>query len=242
MALQNVINDVVDTFGVEVIRDIRLVSILDDMHAFTDAPAAKSVLKEILRLGFGERLYELYETKELQWDVKIQSYTYTIVNNYGFREDIVSQLLNALSMALKFNIIADIWTEAEDEDWCSPITDRYGAVYSHDGRKLLRGPLNYDGNYKIMEGTIIICDESFWSCDLLRSVVIPKSVVCIGDDVFCGCAFMSSIEIPDSVMRIGECPFDICLCLQKIVIPIGCYDKFAEMLPGYKNLLVEKEI
>jgi len=205
MALQHVIKDVVDKFGVDVIRDDRFVNILNDMGAFTGSPATKRVLGELLKLGYGEKLYALYEDKDPSWDVKIKSYTHNIVNMYGYSEPIVSQLLNAISWALKPNILVDVSTQttgdevepdmltnistkSTKEEWESRITDEDGVSYSQDGLKLLSVPSDYEGGpYEIMEGTIVICNMVCRGCESLKSIVIPASVMSIGGGAFAGC-------------------------------------------------------
>jgi len=72
-----------------------------------------------------------------------------------------------------------------DESW---------VVYSKDGKKLITF-LKYDEdlveheelvNYKVKEGTEIICDSAFCFCKHLREVTIPDSVLAIGKGVFWG--------------------------------------------------------
>ena len=61
----------------------------------------------------------------------------------------------------------------------------------------------------------------------------------IGDGAFKFCLSLSEIYIPDSVTSIGNSTFDDCHSLSQIVIPTGSRSKFEEMLPEYKDKLVE---
>ena len=91
------------------------------------------------------------------------------------------------------------------------ITDEFCAKYSQDGRKLLKVPYELNGTYSIKEGVRIICDEAFYYCTSLSSLVIPNSVTSIGDRAFCGCRSLTDIVIPDSVTSIGNCAFSGCM-------------------------------
>lgn len=56
----------------------------------------------------------------------------------------------------------DLSTRTTHEDWINAITDEFGAKYSKDGKRLLKG-VNIV-KYEIKEGTKIICDKAFYDC------------------------------------------------------------------------------
>ena len=126
--------------------------------------------------------------------------------------------------------IEDLPTKATDEELKEAFVDEWGVKYSKDGRKLLKAPYELNGTYSIKEGVRIICDEAFYYCSALRSlvipdsvagIVIPNSVTRIGERAFVGCIFLSSLVIPDSVTSIGDYAFEDCYSLTGIVIPDG---------------------
>ena len=84
-----------------------------------------------------------------------------------------------------------------------------------------------------------IGDYAFYGCSSLSEIHIPDSVIEIGDGAFKFCLSLSEIYIPDSVTSIGNSTFDDCHSLSQIVIPTGSRSKFEEMLPEYKDKLVE---
>ena len=103
-------------------------------------------------------------------------------------------------------------TKVSDDDIANGVKDEFGAVYSRDGMRLLKGvPIQ---TYKIRPGTKVICDKAFGSfpglferqMERVQSIIIPDSVTIIGDGAFDGCGF-SSFEIPESVDTIGAKPF-----------------------------------
>jgi hypothetical protein len=83
-------------------------------------------------------------------------------------------------------------------------------------------------------------EKAFSFCISLQSIVIPESVTSIGDWAFKGCHTLQSIVIPNSVTSIGDLAFKGCKSLRTIIIPKGSRKKFEELLPAYKDKLVEK--
>ena len=115
--------------------------------------------------------------------------------------------------------IEDLSTKATEEELKEAFVDEWGVKYSKDGRKLLRAPQELKGDYSVKEGTRIICDDAFFKCSSLTSIVISNSVVSIGDNAFKGCNSLSNVVIPNSVTTIEAGAFWDCSSLTSIVIP-----------------------
>ena len=94
----------------------------------------------------------------------------------------------------------------EDGKWI----DKRGVKYSTDRKKLIRAPERLSGDYRVLDGTVVICDKAFHWCWRLQEITLPSSVTSIGDDVFVGCEN-----------------------LQQINIPRGTLEKFKKLLPGW---------
>lgn len=77
-------------------------------------------------------------------------------------------------------------TEIAEQDIDEAIEDEFGAKYSEDGKRLLKGP-RYASLYNIKKGTEIIGKFAFDSCPSLTSINIPTSVAAIGDCAFWEC-------------------------------------------------------
>ncbi|MBQ7280165.1 MAG: leucine-rich repeat protein [Bacteroidales bacterium] len=74
-------------------------------------------------------------------------------------------------------------TTPTEEDFKNAWTDEYGAKYSQDRKRLLKGPNNLE-EYTILQGTTVICDGAFVGCKSLKQINIPNSVTHIGDYAF----------------------------------------------------------
>lgn len=68
---------------------------------------------------------------------------------------------------------------------------------------------------------------------------IPDNVTSIGDSAFEGCSSLRQINIPNSVTSIKFDAFRDCSSLRQINIPAGSREKFEEMLPDERHMLVE---
>ena len=114
----------------------------------------------------------------------------------------------------------DLSTRITEEENKNAVRDEYGALYTADGLKLIKGPLGTKSHtYNIRQGTLVIGGGAFFECSSLQSITIPDSVTSIGDSAFSWCSSLPSITIPDSVTSIGDRAFEGCSYLQSITIP-----------------------
>ena len=142
-------------------------------------------------------------------------------------------------------------TKVTKEDIAKGVKDAFGALYSKDEKRLLRGVACE--SYCIKPGTQVICDLAFdyliWNLDhnegavimrkRLTDITIPDSVTHIGYAAFSYCRGLASISIPNSVSNIGEDALNNCDALAEIRILEGSYDKFKKLLPGLEDKFVE---
>lgn len=108
-------------------------------------------------------------------------------------------------------------TEVTDKDLAEAWVDEFGAKYSKDRKRLLRGP-NCE-EYIIRMGTKVIGDKAFYGCWNLEQIIIPDSVTEIGIGAFYHCYYLTNIKIPNSVTRIKARVFEYCENLTHIFIP-----------------------
>ena len=111
-------------------------------------------------------------------------------------------------------------------------------LYNSDLTKLI-SCLSTQSHFNIPDNVTSIGDWAFADCTSLRQINIPDSVTSIGDGAFERCTSLRQINIPDSVTNIGGGAFWGCTSLRQIYIPAGSREKFEEMLPDERHMLVE---
>ena len=131
------------------------------------------------------------------------------------------------------------YTEVTDKDLQESWVDEFGATYSKDGTRLLKGVSI--SNYKIREGTIYICNFAFddWYInkekhnkkltlfeepeeiddDYLREIYMPDSVRIIGDGAFANCEKLEIVHFSNSLSIICDSAFSGCESILKILLP-----------------------
>ena len=112
-------------------------------------------------------------------------------------------------------------TEVTDEDLANAIEDEFGAKYSIDGKRLLKG-VNIK-EYNIKEGTKVICDFAFMGDKNIGKIIckinIPNSVTKIGALCFMNCFLLKDIKLPNTIVEIGMGSFFKCVSLTHFNIP-----------------------
>jgi hypothetical protein len=106
------IKGVILQYGSDVVKNIRLSNILDDVASFDDIPAAKQVLRTILKAGYGEKLLGVKE----DWNLKINVFTAEICQNFGFQKEIVAYLLSSIVYGLGLSDIIPEYTLGNKND------------------------------------------------------------------------------------------------------------------------------
>ena len=89
----------------------------------------------------------------------------------------------------------------------------YIFVDSSDGHCYL---FDKNGNEDDVKKIKSIGNDAFWSCESLKSIVIPNSVKSIGAFAFKNCRSLESIIIPDSVKSIRQYAFELCKSLKSM--------------------------
>lgn len=88
------------------------------------------------------------------------------------------------------------------------VADEYGALYSNDGKKLLKG-VDLIG-YEVKNGTCIICDKAFYNYRNIQTIILPNSVEYIGAEAFSCCMKLKEIVLSDNIRYYGRQAFYGC--------------------------------
>ena len=111
-------------------------------------------------------------------------------------EAFARQVLDAFLNGMNLLLVEPISTIATKEDgkWI----DKRGVKYSTDRKKLIRAPERLSGDYRILDGTVVICDKAFRWCEILLGITLPSSVTSIGKWIFNGCWNLKEINVAES--------------------------------------------
>lgn len=95
MELHKALRNIIKTDGPEILRDIRLVNILDDFNAYQDIPASKYILRAIIVDGFSSKLMAIGK-----WDNTAEALAIKFANITGFIPESVSLIFQAIAFGL----------------------------------------------------------------------------------------------------------------------------------------------
>ena len=214
-SIEEVLQYIVSEYGKEIYKDKqRLSNLIADLYT-GEVRLKRTYRRAIMDDAISQRLYEIalkpIEERNNFYNRLVSQYTENNFFSNAFGKGVVDVFVKGA----KIQLVEILSTKAtkEDGEW----KDEYGVIYSADRRKLIKTP-NIYGDYKIREGTIIICDEAFARCDL-TSIHIPNGVTTIGDYAFWCCKSLTSIHIPNGVTTIGNRAFGHCKSLTSIHIP-----------------------
>ncbi len=85
--------------------------------------------------------------------------------------------------------------------------DRFGVVYSADGKRLLKCRNKKLREYTVKDCTEIIEDDAFMNCIYLEHILLPESLMTISDGAFFDCTSLKSIVLPKALENFGNCVF-----------------------------------
>lgn len=108
MKLYEAISDALDRYGLEQIKTVRFINFLADYRAFEVKPA-KTILREFLKAGYGEKVYQLDRDDAPDKLLKLKSFGMDLMQSHGFNEIHVSYVLDSICYGLA-------WVELPPED------------------------------------------------------------------------------------------------------------------------------
>lgn len=97
MDLHLALRNIIDTDGIDIVKDLRLVNILSDFKAFETIPASKYILRAIIADGYASRLIACGK-----WDANAKSLCNNFVLSTGFQEDYVYLIFQSIAYGLRF--------------------------------------------------------------------------------------------------------------------------------------------
>lgn len=100
MKLHEAIKQLVAQFGESIVTEVRLANLLADLNGYQDYPAMKMVLKDILKAGYGKKLFDTYSNDSQNVVSKIVDYTKAFASESNYKEDLISYAFDCIMFAL----------------------------------------------------------------------------------------------------------------------------------------------
>ena len=97
MELHSVIRNIINTYGVDVLKDTRLVSMLADYQVFDMCPSAKYMLRSIINDGYGAKLLSCGS-----WNARAVSLLSQYSEMTGFQTNVLTYVFRCLSYGLNW--------------------------------------------------------------------------------------------------------------------------------------------
>lgn len=97
--LPQAIKIIVGLYGQDVVKDVRMVNIMGDVVTLEDNLAVKTILRDVLKLGYGGKVLAINGIKD-DYNIKIKAYTKEISDLYGYKETIVQYVLFSLAYGI----------------------------------------------------------------------------------------------------------------------------------------------
>ena len=215
-SIVEVLRYIVASYGVEIYKEKqRLSNLIADLYTGEDR-LKRLYRRMVVEDAVTQQLYAIFLKPIPEREAFYNRLVYQFKEANFYEEPFARQVLDAFLHGMNMLLVEPISTKATKEDGCWH--DGYGVTYSADRKKLIRGNKELR-DYKVKEGTVVICDEAFSWCGSLREITLPLSVTSIGNWAFGECLNLQRIEIPSSVTSIGDSVFCRCYRLQRIEIP-----------------------
>ena len=215
-SIVEVLRYIVASYGVEIYKEKqRLSNLIADLYTGEDR-LKRLYRRMVVEDAVTQQLYAIFLKPIPEREAFYNRLVYQFKEANFYEEPFARQVLDAFLHGMNMLLVEPISTKATKEDGCWH--DGYGVTYSADRKKLIRGNKELR-DYKVKEGTVVICDEAFSWCGSLREITLPLSVTSIGNWAFGECLNLQRIEIPSSVTSIGDVAFVHCESLQSIELP-----------------------
>ena len=91
---------VTSKYGKDVVNGIRMMNILNDVVDLEDSAAIKTILRDVLYMGYGQKMLAINPTKE-DYKLKVKAYTKEISDRQGYKEVFVEYILYSLAYGLE---------------------------------------------------------------------------------------------------------------------------------------------
>lgn len=206
----------IDDFpAISILLSLRLIaadpSLLDNYGASDRLLFAESDYRDLSSCTLLKNVFPSHDV-----DINTLVSLFTIADMHKSLSHVSFRLL-AVRKPQKPEKIEILSTEVTEDDLANAVEDEFGAKYSKDGKRLLKG-VNIK-EYNIKEGTKVICNFAFMGYKNICKINISNSVTKIGACCFMNCYLLKDVKLPNTIREIGMGSFFKCLSLAHLDIP-----------------------
>ena len=97
--LPQAIKIIVGIYGKDVVNDVRMVNIMNDVVSLEDPNAVKSILRDVIRLGYGGKILAINAPKD-NYHLIVKSFSNEISNSLGYKEVMVQYILYSIAFGI----------------------------------------------------------------------------------------------------------------------------------------------
>ena len=213
-SIEEVLQYIVACYGAEIYQEKqRLSNLIADLY--TGEERLKRLYRRmVMEDAVSQQLYSISLKPIQEREGFYNSLVYQFKEANFYEEAFARQVLDVFLHGMNLLLVEPISTKTTEADgeW----VDEYGVKYSADRKKLIRAPKSLCGDYRVLDGTVVICDDTFRWRDNMREITLPSSVTSIGDKAFSCCLHLQEITLPSSVTSIGRRAFTYCSNLREI--------------------------
>lgn len=117
------------------------------------------------------------------------------------------------------------------------LSSENGILYNKDKSEIIRVPIGFKGEFKLLNSVKKIGQHAFHNCKGLTNIVFPSNVTEIGDYAFDNCKGLTNLVIPSNISSIGNNAFSGCSGLTNVEIQVPTNVKFSSyVFSGCKKL------
>lgn len=97
--LPQAIKIIVGIYGKDVVKDVQMVNILNDVVSLEDPNAVKTILRDVVKMGYGEKMLAINAPKE-NYHLKVKAYSKDISDSLGYKNVIVQYILYSIAFGI----------------------------------------------------------------------------------------------------------------------------------------------
>jgi len=97
--LPKAIKIIIGKYGKEVVNDVRMVNIMSDEVSLEDPAAVKSILRDVIKMGYGSKMLAIKVPKE-DYHLKVRAFSKEVSDTYGYKEVIVQYIMYSIAYGI----------------------------------------------------------------------------------------------------------------------------------------------